>query len=394
MSNFTAKYDHATDADVPAIARLVSNAFGSTIEGATQWVRDQGPADNRVMRAADGSTPGCLRRIAMGQYFGGRPVKMAGIAGVVVSPEARGRGIALEMMRACLREAAADGFALSTLYASTQALYRQVGYEQAGGRWLLKIPLVHLDVRERSREIEVLPPEAIAAVQGVYGQFARGHDGTVARTKYIWDRVVKMREKCFEGYALREAGQITGYLWMRQERRPNGRMTIELSDIAATTPTAWRGLLGFLADFGSMADEGVFHGSPVHPALLLVSQQRRELSLHEAWLMRIVRLEEAVAQRGFTAGLDAEVHLDVEDDVIAENAGRWVVRVKDGSGRAERGGRGEIRVGARGLAAMYSGWVTPAGLAQVGLAQGEAAALARAAGVFAGSGAPWMPDFF
>ena len=38
------------------------------------------------------------------QWFGGRAVPMGGIAAVAVVPEARGGGIAAEMMTACLRD--------------------------------------------------------------------------------------------------------------------------------------------------------------------------------------------------------------------------------------------------------------------------------------------------
>lgn len=70
---------------------------------------------------------------------------MLGIAGVAVGPEARGLGIAAAMMAEAMREAERDGFAISTLYASTLGLYRKAGYEVAGHRFESAMPVGRID---------------------------------------------------------------------------------------------------------------------------------------------------------------------------------------------------------------------------------------------------------
>ena len=61
--------------------------------------------------------------------------------------------------------------------------------------------------------------------------------------------------------------------------------------------------------------------------------------------------------------------------------------------RAREGGRGGLRVDVRGLAALYSGRLSPEELRVTGLLDGEPRDLAAAALAFAGP-APWMPDMF
>ena len=65
----------------------------------------------------------------------GRDVPLGAVAGVAVAPEARGSGIASGMMASSLDALRLAGVPLAALYASTFALYRKVGYEQAGSRF-------------------------------------------------------------------------------------------------------------------------------------------------------------------------------------------------------------------------------------------------------------------
>src|ERR1043166_2690224 len=89
-------YGPMTEADLPAAVRMIVHAFAGTEEGTRDWLRAAGMKSVRVVRehGKPGAAAGCLLRIPMGQYFGGRSVSMLGIAGVAVAPEARGRGLA------------------------------------------------------------------------------------------------------------------------------------------------------------------------------------------------------------------------------------------------------------------------------------------------------------
>jgi len=137
-----------------------------------------------------------------GQHFGGKSVSMLGIAGVGVAPEARGRGSARWMMSLAMQEAQADGFALSTLFASTQGLYRQVGYEQAGYRCQIKLLPHRIDVRAREPHVRPLTPEDEPAIQACYKAFAGEFAGMLDRGPYIWRRIKEFRDKSYHGFGL------------------------------------------------------------------------------------------------------------------------------------------------------------------------------------------------
>src|SRR6476469_9190105 len=72
--------------------------------------------------------------------IGGREVSTAGVGGVLVTPEYRGRGLAREVMTHLLAQARARGAAISTLFRTAPALYRALGYEQVAELVLGQLP--------------------------------------------------------------------------------------------------------------------------------------------------------------------------------------------------------------------------------------------------------------
>ena len=91
--------------------------------------------DGRYVGVVDGDEVIAAARFwAFEQWWGGRRVPMAGVAGVVVAPEYRGRGVGSMLMRGVLqRGASSKGFPLTALYPATTVMYRHLGYEFGGG---------------------------------------------------------------------------------------------------------------------------------------------------------------------------------------------------------------------------------------------------------------------
>jgi predicted acetyltransferase len=87
-----------------------------------------------------GNLLGAARYYDMRQYWHGRAVPMAGVGGVKVAPEARGRGVGRALMTALLTTIAEQGFVLSTLYPATAQIYRSLGWELAGGNYRAEVP--------------------------------------------------------------------------------------------------------------------------------------------------------------------------------------------------------------------------------------------------------------
>jgi predicted acetyltransferase len=395
-----AKYStKVDDASVPRISSLIATAFGGPVKDCEEWVRNQGLGDIRGVERASGGggrTDACLRRIEMGQFFGGRSVPMIGIAGVAVAPEARGQGLARWMMQHALEEMYERGEPLSALYASTQPLYRQVGYEQAGHRMTFTVPISELDVGERGGPWEVVELDSVERLHAPYRAYAAHFNGMLDRGAYVWKRKFELRGSNGIGYASIGAdGAIDAYAVVMQKRKDSGRITIELSDLAFLDAAAGRKLLGMLHDYASMADELIFYGGPTHPLLPLLSQQHATGAFKEFWMLRLVRVADALRLRGYNPAVNTEVHLHVTDETLPGNSGPLVLRVAGGRAEVTPGGRGEVRVSERALASLYSGFLTPASARLGGGAiDGPELAMSALGAAFCGTGTPWMTDFF
>lgn len=384
----------ADDAELAALAAILGQVFtvDEGAKGARAWFDRAGVENLRVVRRG-GAVAGGLLVIPMGQWFGGRSVPMAGIAGVGIAPEHRGGGTATDLMAGTLRGLRAEGFAISTLYPATQTVYRRVGYERAGVKVRYRIPTKSIDVRERGAGVRRATEADHPAIEACYRRRAAASNGNLDRGPYIWARARGGKDGA-HGYVVEEAGEVTGYAYFVHEQTPDFIPDLACTDLAATTSAAARRLLGFFADHRSLAGSLRWLGAPCDPLAFHLREQAEvvhEIDMH--WMLRVLDLGRAVAERGFAPGTAAELHLDVADDLIEENRGRFVVRVGDGRGTAERGGRGDVRIDVRGLASLYTGSAGPAELSASGQVEGAPAAVAAAAAAFAGP-FPWLAEHF
>lgn len=385
--------------DDAAVRRILCLAFGGTPEGIGGYFDLVGREAMRVLDEGSATPAACLARIPMGHWIGGRSVASTGIGAVGVAPESRGGKRALRLMESAVRESASEGVPLLSLYASTQSLYRQVGFEQAGSKFEVRIPLRQLTSGSRDGTIE----EVEALVDGVpnprlvdcYNRFARAFEGCLDRGPFIWKRIQRNREQSYTGFAtVGDDGSVEGYCFLGQVRREGGRHDIVLSDCAFTSARAAHRLLGLLRDFTSMGLTLSFTSGPCHPLVTLLPQQWIEMVFREYWMIRIARFDRAIADRGYAPSVRTAVEIGVTDAIIPENAGCWRLEVGDGRGSVTRSaGAAAFRCDVRTWAAIYTGFLSPRQAILLGLAEGSDEAAAALGGVFAGT-APWMVDHF
>ena len=110
-------------------------------------------------------------------------------------------------------------------------------------------------------------------------------------------------------------------------------------------------------------------------------------------MLRIVDVRRALERRGWSPHLRGELHLDVRDELLRDNARRWVLEVSGGHAEVREGGSGAVAIDMRGLAALYAGYLPAEELHVAGLCEGSEADLARASALFAAH-APWLADLF
>ncbi len=386
----------ADELEAVDFAKLACQALFFQPADLDAWIKAEGLENVRLVRV-NGKLAGGLVRQPMGQWFGGKSVPMAGIRMVAVAPEHRAGGIGSQLMQATLEELHREGIPLSTLYPATQPVYRRQGYEQAGTRLCYRIPARGIDLRDRTLTLRKITESDMPQVREVYARRAKRTAGNLDRSEWLWARIFNPPAwfSPMYGYLVERDGELEGYLVYSQKlvTAPPHDNEVTVEDFVALTADAGRRLLTFLADHRSVAEHVSFWGAPADPLLYLPSEQTFKITDRLDWMLRLVDVRAALMARGYPAGLTAELHLDVRDDVLPANNGHFVLHVADSRGQVAKGGRGELCIDVRGLAALYSGHLSPGELQATGYLEGGEHALACAGSIFAGP-APWMSDIF
>jgi len=383
------------EGELTRYSEMALRALGLSTSRAPKFLERLDPSTVRVARQGT-DVVGGLAALPMGHWFGGRAVPCVGISALGVAAEHRSRGIAAEMLRTVLEEARRDGVALSSLFPATFPVYRAAGYETAGNRFVYRMALSTVGDGARELDVRLATLEDNATIRALYDARSRASSGAIVRTPYFWRRVFEPPSGDeTAAYVVLGASGTEGYVVLSQRgvTTPLEPMDITVADVMVRTPAAGRRVVRMLADHRSIATHARLAGGPGDPLLLLLREERLEVASALRWMLRIVDVRAALEQRGWHAAASAEVHLDVRDPILRENARRWVLEVDRGRARVREGGSGAIGIDVRGLAALYSGFLTAEDLRVAGLCDGDDDALSRASALFAGP-APFAVDRF
>ncbi|MGA9377355.1 MAG: GNAT family N-acetyltransferase [Phormidium sp.] len=374
--------------DAKQLAAILGQCFAFT--DTQRYFQRLGLENFRVVRQG-GRIVGGLGIYQMGQWFGGKSVPMAGLAAVGVPPEQRGTGVAFELLSQTLQELYEREVPISALYPATQRLYRKVGYEQGGSFCRLEIPTNSIGLSDRTLPIQPVTSINSAIFSDIYCQSAIKINGNLDRNQAIWSGIIQPREQeVIYAYLVGPQSQPEGYIIFFQNAKES--QLVILDWVALTTAAAKR-LWTFVADHRSQIETATWHSSVVDPLLLFLPEQTAKVKNSSIWMLRIVNVAKALSGRGYPAGVEAELHLAVQDDLLTNNNGNFILRVSGGSGEVTRGGRGELRLNIRGLSPLYTGIYPPHQLQFSGFLEATDQVLATATEIFAGS-IPWMADFF
>ncbi|MBN2446101.1 MAG: GNAT family N-acetyltransferase [Phycisphaerae bacterium] len=382
----------AEEADLTRFGEIASEAFAVPVEDNQPYFESVGVENVRLVRRGK-HVVGGLAGIPKGQWFGGRAVPMNGVAAVAVAPYERARGAATTLLREFLKELRERGTPISSLYPATRRLYRRVGYEMAGDETEVTLPLKSIDLRDRELELRPMTDSDDDAVRAVYANWAARNPGNLDRVAFNWRRVRQFRKQPTHGYVVCRDGALEGYAYVRSITREGEPALLYTHDVVAATPAAARRLLTFLADFRTVRKEVKWRTNSTDTLLMTLTEGDYTLQHVGSWMLRIVDVAKALEARGYPPGMQAEVHFNVHDDLLPANNGKFVLEVGDAVGHVKSGGRGTFELDIRGLATLYSGYMTPDTIAAIKLGTAPEAELAQAGAVFAGP-RPWMRDAF
>jgi predicted acetyltransferase len=362
-----------TSDDHDAALAVRIRSFGPLpAEGAAWWDNnyERAIAARRALGVFVGDQLAAMARIhAYRQLWGGRPLPMAGVAGVVVAPEWRGRGVARLLMTTTLERAVELGDVLSALFPSVSPPYRRLGWEMAGSVSRTTFPA---DAIRRIGAPEVVVRRAtlndtdqiLALIQREDAR-SRACGPLALNAEDIRELLEDDDNFCY----LADDGFLA-YAWDGADLRVE-RLLAESAD---TTRALWA-----LAGSGASIAKHVYTYAPQHdPIHWLLDAQADHQVQEERWMLRVLDAPAAIAGRRFPAGVDIDVPLSLHDAWLPSCAGSYRLRVDDERGELTpaQPSTDAVVLGPNGLAALYAG--TPmhtlraAGLATMGISEADA----------------------
>jgi predicted acetyltransferase len=377
--------------DIQHLGNILEQCFLMSPGESEIFFNRLGKENFRIIRQGK-QIAGGLATISMAQWWGHQRVPMTGIAGVGIAPEYRGSGAALAMMQHTVKELYGKGVPISTLYPATQRLYRKAGYEQGGLSCIWEVPTQSILMKEQPLPVLDFPAHHEIFYQ-LYQQQARLNNGLLDRHQGLWQSIFRPDENgSVYAYVIGSVDQPQGYIIFSQHQNQDGSF-LRIRDWSILTTAAAKTLWSFLANHRSRIKYVRWRGAALDSFTLLLPEQTIKQKSPKRWMLRVIHLTKALEKRGYPPGIQAQLHLEVEDDLLAENNGRFILSVANGHGEVTSGGKGEMKLDIRGLAPLYTGLFTPNQLQLTGQLEATETAMSAATQIFAGA-SPWMADFF
>jgi predicted acetyltransferase len=315
---------------------------------------------------------------------GGEEVRAGGLTWVGVHPELRRRGLLGAMMRHHLDAVRDAGEAVSILYAAEPAIYGRFGYGLASqdvrltvgrGAALRDVPgadevTVSFETADITRHKDLVV-DLFDRARADRPGWARRPEAALGESIFNQPAPHLRQSEPQRLLIARDAtGDVRGYAFFLRkldwpDTGPNG--TTKVREFVALDAPAARALWGRLLDLDLQAKIEIRRRPTDDPLLHLLVDSRAPAPtlMDELWL-RVVDLPTTLAARRYSADLD--VVLEVTDELLPGNAGRW--RVTGGSDKAscERtDDEPDLALDVRELGAAYLGGTTLTALAAAGL---------------------------
>jgi predicted acetyltransferase len=396
MSSF--EYDKIADSgDAEKLKQILNQCFIDSSEEEEKFFQAVGLENFRIIRQ-NGEIAGGLSIIPFSQWWGGECMPMSGIAAVGIAPEYRGSGAALALMQNTVREMYARGVSISTLFPAVQKLYRKVGYEQAGSFCNWEVKTENIQIHKSTLPITAIDvnPEIL---EKLYQKQASLNNGNLARNPFIWGNIFQNKDlQPLYTYLIGASDNPQGYVVFTQKRTDTDNF-VQIHDWVVLTSEAMQSFWSFLAGMRSQIDTIRWRGGLIDPITLVLPEQTAKLKSSKRWMLRIVDVVKALEKRGYPQNLQAELHLEIEDDLIETNNGKYIVSVANGRCEVIKGGKGELKLDIRDLAPLYTGLYSASQLQLMGRLKvnentnTNTKTIAIASQIFAGI-SPWMADFF
>ncbi|TCC03668.1 GNAT family N-acetyltransferase [Kribbella soli] len=361
----------------------------------------------RTLVATDGAEIiGTTKALTRDLSVPGAVVDAAHVTGVGVRATYRRRGVLSQLMGRQLREVPE---AIAVLWASEPAIYGRFGYGAAAWGTNYEIDLRRVgptNDRIRPGALGVLTvDEALKELPTVLRRAQEQRPGVSGRSDLRWQKHLEDKPDDRGGRTARqilvhrdEAGTINGYALWRGKMNwvPTGPANeVLVEELVAPDATAYRVLWQHLLTMDLTAKVGYGYAAVDEPLQQLVSTPTAlERRVGESLWLRVTDVPRALQQRQYAVPVD--VVLDVTDDLIEANTGRFRLTADGSSVRCERtDDPADLSLSIAVLGAAYLGGRPLAEFAPTGrVTEHTPGTLARATAAFGWPTAPVSLEVF
>jgi len=353
---------------------------------------------------------------------GSRTLPAAGVTWVAVLPSHRRRGVLTSLMRRQLADIRERGEPVAVLWASEATIYPRYGYGRAmwhadltlyrgEGALARQVP-VDGGLRLRIAEPAAVRPE----LAKVYEALLASRPGFIARNEAWWQSAVfdpvdeRQGASPLHCVLAEDDGGPRGYAlysgvnsWDAETALPDGVVTVR--ELVCADPAASASVSADLLG-RDLITEFRLRRRPVDDPLLyqLADPRRARPRLKDALWARIIDVPGALAGRRYSAPVDTVI--DVRDNLVPSNAGRWRLTTAEPAA-ADRNGLeascvpaaasapADLALDIAELGAAYLGGTPLGALAGAGLvAEQRAGAVRKLSAAMSWDPAPWCPISF
>ncbi|GAA1107286.1 GNAT family N-acetyltransferase [Kribbella jejuensis] len=330
-----------------------------------------------IVASEDGQLVGHTGTFSHRMSVPGGQVSTAGVTMVGVRPTHRRRGILRDLMRAQLTDVHEAGEPLAALTASEPVIYPRFGYGLASDHQQIVVPKAsrelrpvdgvddvrvrYVDVRESLPRCAELRNRLALERPGMFQHDERWQQYTTSPT-VVSNLASASKLRCV---VAERDGELVGFAYYRTKRAEKGYVDVQrvhAVDIAAHA-ALWRYLLE--PDLLSETRCGMLASDDPLLDLLLDPRAPGAITRDGLWV-RLVDVARALAGR--TYARDVDVVVQIVDDFLPWNAGRWHLSGgTDGASCESTSRDADLTLDVRDLGAVYLGRPSLARLGRAGL---------------------------
>ncbi len=313
--------------DLLAYKRLCSICYSYPDTGMAEDLPEEQLRIRRGVYDEKGNLLSAMMQIPYEVRFCGQTVPMLGIGGVVTDPVARRGGAIRAIFEQDLPRQYREGQVFSALYPFSFRFYGKFGYTwmNAWKTCAIAPQDIRSDLQAADEIIRILPDEDDQGMKEIYAVFIAKENLAILRSEWMWKDLRRGTpwEAMKHAYVFKADGKSVAY-WIGTVSKEGDGATLRISDMAWTCPRGRDAIFAMFRGMNELANvemrvRGGFDLRSMASEAYDVSDKGCNTAM-----VRVINAERALALLPAPL-LPGMLTIEVHDDQIAENCGRFVI---------------------------------------------------------------------